>query len=64
MMSCFGIRDFSQLVDRALIYEESLKEKATEYADQKKRAQGSGISARGAGPTKRMAMGSFPFQRS
>ena len=33
MMSCFNIRDFSQLVDRASIYEESLKENVVEYAD-------------------------------
>jgi hypothetical protein len=30
MMSCFDIRDFSQLVDRASIYEESLKENRAE----------------------------------
>jgi hypothetical protein len=40
MMICFDIWDFSQLVNRALIYEESLKENAAEYADQKRRAQG------------------------
>jgi hypothetical protein len=34
-MSCFDIRDFSQLVDRASIYEESLMEKMVEYADLK-----------------------------
>ena len=39
MMSYFDIWDFSQLVDRASIYEESLKENAAEYADQKRRAQ-------------------------
>jgi hypothetical protein len=33
MMSYFDIQDFSQLVDRALIYEESLKENAVEYMD-------------------------------
>ena len=33
MMSCFDIQDFSQLVDRASIYEESLKENAAEYLD-------------------------------
>jgi hypothetical protein len=33
MMSYFDIQDFSQLVDRALTYEESLKENASEYAD-------------------------------
>jgi hypothetical protein len=38
MMSCFNIRDFSQLVNRASIYEESLKENTAEYADQKRRA--------------------------
>jgi hypothetical protein len=37
MMSCFNIRDFSQLVDRASIYEQILKENAAEYADQKRR---------------------------
>jgi hypothetical protein len=33
MMSYFNIRDFSQLVNRASIYEESLKENTVEYAD-------------------------------
>jgi hypothetical protein len=60
MMSCFDIQDFSQLVDKASIYEESLKENAAEYADQKRRTQGIGTSVRGAGPAKRMAVGSFP----
>jgi hypothetical protein len=64
MMSCFDIRDFSQLVDRALIYEESLKENAAKYTDQKRRAQEIGTSVRGAGPTKRMVVVSFPPQRS
>jgi hypothetical protein len=31
MMSCFDIWDFSQLVDKASIYEESLKENVAEY---------------------------------
>jgi hypothetical protein len=64
MMSCFDIRDFSQLVDKASIYEESLKENAVEYVDQKRRTQGTGTPIGGAGPTKRMAVGSFPPQRS
>jgi hypothetical protein len=64
MMSCFNIQDFSQLVDRASIYKESLKENAAEYAEHKRRAQGTGTSVGGAGPSKRMAMGSFPPQRS
>jgi hypothetical protein len=59
-MSCFDIWDFSQLVDKASIYEESLKENAAEYADQKRRTQGTGTLVRGAGPAKRMAVGSFP----
>jgi hypothetical protein len=63
MMSCFDIRDFSQLVDKASINEESLKENAAEYADQK-RTQETGTSVRGARPAKRMAVGSFPPQRS
>jgi hypothetical protein len=63
MMSCFDIRDFSQLVDKPSIYEESLKENAVEYVDQKRRTQGTGTSVRGAGPAKRMAVGSFPPQR-
>jgi hypothetical protein len=63
MMSYFNIRDFSQLVDKASIYEESLKENATEYADQKRKTQGTGTSVGGAGPAKRMAVGSFPPQR-
>jgi hypothetical protein len=33
MMSCFNIWEFSQLVDKASIYEESLKEKVAEYVD-------------------------------
>ena len=33
IISCFDIQDFSQLVDKALIYKESLKENATEYTD-------------------------------
>jgi hypothetical protein len=60
MMSCFDIRDFSQLVDKASIYEESLKENAAKYADQNRRTQGTGTSVGGAGPAKRMAVGSFP----
>ena len=39
MMSYLDIQNFSQLVNQALIYEESLKENAVEYTDQKKRAQ-------------------------
>jgi hypothetical protein len=64
MMSYFDIQDFSQLVDRASIYEESLKENEVEYANQKKRAQGTGTSVGGVGPAKRMVVGSFPPQRS
>jgi hypothetical protein len=33
MMSCFGICNFSQLVDRTSIYKESLKENAAKYVD-------------------------------
>ena len=33
MMSCFDIQDFSQLIDKASIYEESLKENVVEYSD-------------------------------
>jgi hypothetical protein len=64
MMSCFDIQDFSQLVDKASIYEESLKKNAVEYVDQKRRTQGTSTSVGGAGPTKRMVVGSFPPQRS
>jgi hypothetical protein len=63
-MSCFDIQDFSQLVDRALIYEESLKENMAVYTDQKSLAQGTGTSVGGARLAKRMAVGSFPPQRS
>jgi hypothetical protein len=63
MMSCFDIRDFFQLVDKASIYKESLKENAAEYVNQK-RTQGTGTSVRGARLAKRMAVGSFPPQRS
>jgi hypothetical protein len=64
MMSYFNIRDFSQLVDKVSIYEESLKENVAEYADQKRRTQGIGTLVGEAGPAKRMAMGSFPPDRS
>jgi hypothetical protein len=64
MINCFDIQDFSQLVDRELIYKESLKKNVTEYANQKKRAQGLGTSAGGARPAKRMVVRSFPPQRS
>jgi hypothetical protein len=63
MMSCFDIWDFSQLVNRASIYEESLKENAAEYVNQK-RTQGTSTLVGGARPAKRMAVGSFPPQRS
>jgi hypothetical protein len=63
-VSCFDIPNFSQLVDRDLIYEESLKKNSAEYMDQKRKAQGSGFSAKWAGPAKRMAVGSFSPQRS
>jgi hypothetical protein len=59
MMSYLDIQDFSQLVDRASIYEESLKKNATKYTDQKRRAQGPDTLAEGVGPAKRMAVGSF-----
>ena len=60
MINCFDIQDFSQLVDKASIYEESLKENVAEYMDQKRRTQGTSTLAGGAEPAKRMAMGSFP----
>ena len=52
------------MVDKASIYEESLKENVAEYSDQKRRTQGTGTSTGGAKPAKRMAVGSFPPQRS
>jgi hypothetical protein len=64
IMSYFDIRDFSQLVDKASIYKESLKENVAEYANQKRKTQGTGTSVGGAGPAKRMAVQSFPPQRS
>ena len=64
MMSFFDIWDFSQLVDKASIYEESLKENMAEYTDQERRTQGIGTLVGGAGLAKRMAVGSFPPQRS
>ena len=64
MMSCFDIRDFSQLVDRASIYEESLKENVAKYADQMRRAQGPSTSVVGVGPAKWMVIGRFTPQRS
>jgi hypothetical protein len=48
----------------ASIYEESLNENVAEYADQKRKTQGTSTSVEGAGPAKRMAVGSFPPQRS
>jgi hypothetical protein len=63
-MSCFDIRDISQLVDRASIYKESLKENVAEYGDLKQRAQGPSALAVRARPAKSMAMGSFLPQRS
>ena len=59
MMSFFDIWDFSQLVDKASIYEESLKENVAEYTDQKRRTQGTGASTGGAGLAK-SPVGSFP----
>jgi hypothetical protein len=47
-------------VDKASIYEESLKENEAEYVDQKRRTQGTGSSVGGARPAKRMAVGCFP----
>jgi hypothetical protein len=64
MMSCFDIWDFSQLVDRASIYEESPTKNVAEYGDEKRRTQGIGTLVGGAGPAKRMVVGSFPPQRS
>jgi hypothetical protein len=64
MISCFDILDFSQLVDKVSIDEESLKENAAKYADHKRRTQGTGTSVEGARPAMRMAVGSFPTQRS
>ena len=52
------------MVDKASIYKESLKENAAEYTNQKRRTQGTGTSVGGARPAKRMAVGSFPPQRS
>jgi hypothetical protein len=63
MTSYFDIRDFSQLVYRASIYEESLKENVTEYANQKMMVQGPCTSAGEAGLAESMAVGSFPPQR-
>jgi hypothetical protein len=37
MMACFDIQDFSQLVDRASIYEEGLKESLAAATEHKKR---------------------------
>jgi hypothetical protein len=60
MMNGFDIWDFSQLVDKASICKESLKENAVEYADQKRKTQGTSTSVGGARPAKRMVVGSFP----
>jgi hypothetical protein len=63
MMACFDIRDFFQLVDRASIYEEGLKESSTAVVEYKKRnfiprATSSG----GMGINKRMAVRGHQFQ--
>ena len=47
------------MVDKASIYEESLKENVAEYMDQKRRTQGTSTSVGGAELAKRMAVGSF-----
>jgi hypothetical protein len=52
------------LVDRASIYEESLKENAAEYTDQKRRAQGTNTLVGEAELAKRMVVGSFRPQKS
>jgi hypothetical protein len=49
-------------VDQASIFVESLKENAVEFAYQKRRADGSGMSFEGVGPIKRMVVGSYPPQ--
>ena len=46
------------------IYEESLKKNVAKYTDQKRRSQGTGTLVGRARPAKRMAVGSFPPQRS
>jgi hypothetical protein len=64
MMACFDIRDFSQLVDRASIYEEGLKESSAAAAEHKKRNFIPGAtSSGGVGINKRMAVGGHQFQR-
>jgi hypothetical protein len=63
-MACFDIRDFSQLVDRASIYEEGLKESSAAAAEHKKRNFIPGAtSSGGMGTNKRMAVGGHQFQR-
>jgi hypothetical protein len=56
MMTCFDICNFFQLVDRALMYEESLKENTTAFAQQRKRTFVPGVPSGGAGPSKRAAV--------
>ena len=51
------------MIDKRSIYEESLKKNVAKYTDQN-RTQGTGTSTEGARPAKRMAVGSFPPQRS
>ena len=52
------------MVDKTSIYEESLKENVAKYTDQNRRTQGTGTSAGGAVLAERMAVVSFPPQRS
>jgi predicted mannosyl-3-phosphoglycerate phosphatase (HAD superfamily) len=59
MMTCFDIYNFSQLVDCASIYEESLKENGVEFVDKKRRTHGLGSSSGGARLIKRMTMGRY-----
>ncbi|GLT69312.1 hypothetical protein SLA2020_414710 [Shorea laevis] len=63
-MTCFDIRDFSQLVDRASIYEEGLKGSSTAATKHKKRNFiPKATSFGGVGINKRMAIGGHQFQR-
>ncbi|GLT53626.1 hypothetical protein SLA2020_268850 [Shorea laevis] len=64
MMAYFDIRDFSQLVDRASIYEEGLKESSAAAVEHKKRNFIPGATSSGSvGINKRMAVRGHQFQR-
>jgi hypothetical protein len=62
-MASLDIRSFTQLVDRASLYEESLRETTVSFVDQRKRTFIQGSTSSGPGTVKRFASGSNQYQR-